>query len=128
MWKTVLVLTAGVIAGASIVQGLHAQSKPMAYQAAIIEIKDPEAYKTAIGDIRKRIIEAGGKYLVAAGVAGSTQVKSHTGDKLPDRFVITEWPSEEALEKWWSSAGEKDVKMLSQHATLHLYSAEGMSK
>ena len=47
MLKTTVVLAAGLIVGGGIVQGLHAQMKPPAYQIALIDIKDEAGYKAA---------------------------------------------------------------------------------
>jgi uncharacterized protein (DUF1330 family) len=130
MLKTVLVLTAGIIAGGSIVQGLHAQMKPPAYQIAMIDIKDEAGYKAAVGDVRKHVEGAGGKFIVTAGAGGYTsgQITSPTGDKVPSRIVISEWSNIDSVDKWWKEAGDKDIKALGQHATLHLYTVEGLSK
>jgi uncharacterized protein (DUF1330 family) len=128
MLKTTVVLVTGLIAGGGIVQGLHAQMKPPAYQIAIIDVKDDAAYKTAVADVRKRISEMGGKFIVTAGAGGgSGQLTSPTGDKA-NRVVVTEYANMDAANKWWNDVGEKDIKALSQHATLHLYTVEGMSK
>src|ERR1700736_1717743 len=128
MLKTVLVLAAGLIAGGSIVHELHAQMKPPVYQIAIIDVKDDAGYKQAVADVRKRISEMGGKFIVSAGAGGGTgQLTSPTGDKA-NRVVVTEWANMDAANKWWAEAGEKDIKALGQHATLHLYTAEALSK
>jgi uncharacterized protein (DUF1330 family) len=116
--KTALLLAAGLIAGGSVVQGLHAQMKPPAYQIAMIDIKDEAGYKAAVTDVRKHISEDGGKFLATAGVLGSGQIVSPTGDKVPSRLVLTEWPNIDAIQKWDEA---NDVKTLSQFATLHLY-------
>jgi uncharacterized protein (DUF1330 family) len=128
MLKTALVLAAGVIAGASIVQGLHAQMKPPTYLVSVIDIKDAEGYKSALPNVRKRITDMGGKYLVAAGVAGSGEL-AVDGDKVPSRFVVTEWANWDTYSKWWKEAGEKDIKMLNQYTnSFKTYAAEGLSK
>ncbi len=107
---------------------LHAQMKPPAYQIAIIDVKDDAGYKQAVADVRKRIGDMGGKFIITAGAGGGTgQLTSPTGDKA-NRVVVTEWTNMEAANKWWAEAGEKDIKALSKHATLHLYTAEGLSK
>jgi uncharacterized protein (DUF1330 family) len=105
--------------------------KPPTYSVAIIDIKDPDAYKAAIGDVRNRITSMGGKYLVAAGVAGGSEVMAQLpeGERAPSRFVITEWANMDAYKKWWAEAGMKDTKMLMQHtSSFKLYAAEGVSK
>jgi hypothetical protein len=55
MFKTTLIVTAGILVGAGSVQMLHAQMKPPAYQIAIIDVKDDAGYKQAVADVRKRI-------------------------------------------------------------------------
>jgi uncharacterized protein (DUF1330 family) len=128
MLKTTLVVTAGILIGAGSAQMLHAQMKPPAYQIAIIDVKDDAGYKQAVADVRKRISDMGGKFIVTAGAGGGTgQLTSPTGDKA-NRVVVTEWSNMDAANKWWAEAGEKDIKALGQHATLHLYTAEGLSK
>ena len=114
--------------GGAAVQSLHAQIKPPTYAIAVIDIRDAEAYKAAAPAVRDRIMKMGAKPLVAAGVAGSSEVLVPEGEKAPSRLVIWEWPNLETYNKWWAEVGTKDVKMLSQHATLKLYAAEGMSK
>ncbi len=34
----------------------------------------------------------------------------------------------DAANKWWKEVGEQDIKTLGQHATLHLYFVEGVTK
>ena len=70
MLRTSAIVAASFIAGVSAVQVLHAQSKAPVYSVSVIDIKDNDGYKNAVPDVRKRIGDMGGKYLVAAGVAG----------------------------------------------------------
>ena len=73
MFKTTLIVTAGILMGAGSVQMLHAQMKPPAYQIAIIDVKDDAGYagyKQAVADVRKRIGDMGGKFIVTAGAGG----------------------------------------------------------
>ena len=99
MLKTTVVLAAGLIVGGGIVQGLHAQMKPPAYQIALIDIKDEAGYKAAVGDVRKHIEAAGGKFIVTAGAGGyaSGGITSPINSQLPSRIVISEWPNIDAV-------------------------------
>jgi uncharacterized protein (DUF1330 family) len=127
MLKNALLVTASIIVGAGGVQLLHAQGKAPAYSIALIDIKDEAGYKTAVADVRKRITDLGGKFIITAGAAGGMgEMTSPTGDKVPSRLVMTEYANMDAANKWWKEAGEKDIKTLSQHATLHLYFVEGV--
>ena len=121
MLRTSAIVAASFIAGVSVVQVLHAQGEAPVYWERL-------RYKNAVPDVRKRIGDMGGKYLVAAGVAGSGEMMAD-GDKVPSRLVITEWANMDAYKKWWTEAGEKDIKMLHQYTnSFKLYAAEGIAK
>jgi uncharacterized protein (DUF1330 family) len=125
MLKTTVVLAAGLIVGGGIVQGLHAQMKPPAYQIALIDIKDEAGYKAAVGDVRKHIEAAGGKFIVTAGAGGyaSGGITSPINSQLPSRIVISEWPNIDAVK-----TDQADVMTLGEHAALRIYNVEGSSK
>jgi uncharacterized protein (DUF1330 family) len=125
MLKTAVVLAAGLIVGGGIVQGLHAQMKPPAYQIALIDIKDEAGYKAAVGDVRKHIEAAGGKFIVTAGAGGyaSGGITSPINSQLPSRIVISEWPNIDAVK-----TDQADMKTLGEHAALRIYNVEGSSK
>jgi len=125
MLKATVVLAAGLIVGGGIVQGLHAQMKPPAYQIALIDIKDEAGYKAAVGDVRKHIEAAGGKFIVTAGAGGyaSGGITSPVNSQLPSRIVISEWSNIDAVK-----TDQGDMKTLGEHATLHIYNVEGLSK
>ena len=125
MLKTTVVLAAGLMVGGGIVQGLHAQMKPPAYQIALIDIKDEAGYKAAVGDVRKHIEAAGGKFIVTAGAGGyaSGGITSPINSQLPSRIVISEWPNIDAVK-----TDQADMKTLSEHAALRIYNVEGSSK
>jgi uncharacterized protein (DUF1330 family) len=129
MLKNALLVTASIIVGAGGVQLLHAASGAPAYSIALIDIKDEAGYKTLVTDVRKRIADSGGKFIITAGAAGGMgEMTSPTGDKIPSRLVITEYANMDAANKWWKEAGEKDITELKKHATLHLYFVEGVTK
>src|ERR1700749_3465141 len=82
MLRTSVIVVASFIAGVSVVQVLHAQGRAPVYSVSVIDIKDNDGYKNAVPDVRKRIADMGGKYLVAAGVAGSGEIMVD-GEKAP---------------------------------------------
>jgi uncharacterized protein (DUF1330 family) len=128
MLKNVAIGAVCLVVGGGAVQLLHAQTKPLAYGIAIIDIKDAEGYKKELTGVRERIGASGGKAIAAAGVSGSGEIVVPEGEKAPSRVVINEWPNLDAYKTWWKDVGQKDIKVLSQHATLHLYTVEGLSK
>jgi uncharacterized protein (DUF1330 family) len=123
MLKSALLLTIGVGLGASAIQGLHAQTKTH-YQIALIDIKDEAGYKAAVGEVRKHIEAAGGKFIVTAGIGGYAMggiTSPVAGAKLPSRIVISEWTKEPTI-------SDADTKELEKHATLQIYNVEGLAK
>ena len=129
MLKNALLVTASLIAGAGGVQLLHAASGAPAYSIALIDIKDEAGYKAAVADVRKRIADHGGKFIITAGAAGGMgEMTSPTGDTVPSRLVVSEYANMDAANKWWKEVGEQDIKTLGQRATLHLYFVEGVTK
>jgi uncharacterized protein (DUF1330 family) len=120
MLKSALLLTVGIVLGASAIQGVHAQTKTH-YQIAIIDLKDEAGYKGVVGDVRKHIEADGGKFIVTAGAGGfaSGGITSPTGSKLPARIVISEWTKEPAI-------SEADLKKLSEFSTPMIYNVEGL--
>ena len=100
------------------------QPRP-AYQIALIDIKDEAGYKAAVGDVRKHIEAAGGKFIVTAGAGGyaSGGITSPINSQLPSRIVISEWPNIDAVK-----TDQADMKTLGEHAALRIYNVEGSSK
>ena len=75
------------VLGAAAMQTLHAQAKPPTYAIAVIDIRDADAYKAAAPEVRDRIMKMDAKPLVAAGVAGSSEVLVPEGEKAPSRLL-----------------------------------------
>ena len=95
----------------------------------MIDIKDEAAYKAEVPEVRRHIVDGGGKFIITAGAAGGMgEMTSPSGDKVPSRLVVSEYANMDTLTKWWKDGGEADIKKLGQHATLHLYFVEGVTK
>lgn len=120
MLKSALLMTVGVVLGAGAIQGLHAQTKTH-YQIAIIDIKDEAGYKGVVGEVRKHIEAAGGKFIVTAGAGGFAAggITSSTNSKLPSRIVISEWSGAPKI-------SAEDVKELEKFSTPMIYEVEGL--
>jgi hypothetical protein len=60
-------LTLGLLAGVGLcsaaIQGLNAQSKPLAYIVAEVEVTDPAVYQTYLDRNTPLVVSAGGRYL-----------------------------------------------------------------
>ena len=63
-----LAMIASAVLGAAVVQTLHAQAKPPAYNVAEITIRDQDGYdKQYLPLVAKAITDAGGKFIVRGG-------------------------------------------------------------
>jgi uncharacterized protein (DUF1330 family) len=111
MLKTVLVLTAGIIAGGSIVQGLHAQMKPPGYLLAEVAVTvDEKTYMDS--DFMKQTLPsikaAGAKYL-AGGFNDATAV---CGAPAANRVVLLQFDSIEKAKTWYADGQAEREKTL----------------
>jgi uncharacterized protein (DUF1330 family) len=122
--KTLLtVLVSGVVAGGA-VQLLRAQMPPVGITVSEVNVKDAEAYKAWLPDVQKRIADHGGKYLAG----GFNKTTTNTGDAPPNRVVVIQYPSVDAVKKWWQEVGEADLKKAEKFASFRVYAVEGVEQ
>ncbi|HET7669939.1 MAG TPA: DUF1330 domain-containing protein [Burkholderiales bacterium] len=83
-----------------------------AYVIGEIEVTDPAAYE----DYRKQVLATvqkhGGRFVVRGG-----NVESLEGGWAPKRIVVVEFPSMEAMRKWYRSAEYAPLIKLRQKAS-----------
>jgi uncharacterized protein (DUF1330 family) len=89
--KTHFAITLGVLAGAALgaaaVQGLHAQSKPPAYQVIEIDVKDPDLYKQYQAKAMPLQLQYSARFIARGG-----QLDAFAGEP-PKRAVIAIYDS-----------------------------------
>jgi uncharacterized protein (DUF1330 family) len=94
--KTHFAITLGVLAGAALgaaaVQGLHAQSKPPAYQVIEIDVKDPDLYKQYQAKAMPLQLQYSARFIARGG-----QLDAFAGEP-PKRAVIAIYDSIEKVE------------------------------
>jgi uncharacterized protein (DUF1330 family) len=96
MFKSALLVTAGIIVGAGVIQGLHAATGPAVYTVYEATVKDEAAYTAALPEVEKVLKEHG-----ATRVAGGFN-KAKLVDGKPsvgNRYVIIKWNNEEDFTK-----------------------------
>ena len=100
-----ITLLAGIGIGATAVQGLHAQSKPLTYViVAIRKINDADNYKTnVIEKAPAAMANSGGRFVVR-----TDKITALDGTP-PQRFVLIAFDSPAQAEAWKNSALQKDV-------------------
>jgi uncharacterized protein (DUF1330 family) len=104
MLKNALLVTVGIVIGATAIQ-LHAAAiEPSVYEVYEANITDEAAYAKALPDIQKIVKEAGGATRIAGGFnkAKLTYGKADVGN----RYVIVRWDSLQSYEKAWNGGGK----------------------
>jgi uncharacterized protein (DUF1330 family) len=99
-----LTLLAGVAIGATAIQGLHAQAKPLTYVVvAIRNITDADGYKGVIAKAPAAMEGSGGHFVIR-----TDKIASLDGTP-PKRFVLIAFDSPEKAQAWHNSAAQKEV-------------------
>jgi uncharacterized protein (DUF1330 family) len=102
--KSVLLVTTGIIIGASAFSVLNAQSNEPYFEVAAVNVTDKEGYEASGVDKVREAIKAGGGKLIAGGYNKATTLEGDV--TAANRFLIFQYPSKEAHAKVWTN----DVK------------------
>lgn len=107
---------------ASAASSLHAEKPaPRAYAVAEITVTNPAAYKKYLAAVTPVVAQFGGRYLVRAG-----RIVPLEGQAPAGRFIIIEFPSLAAAEKFETSPQYRAIAPLRQRAArTRLFLAEG---
>lgn len=117
-------LVAGLLIGAVVVKGLHAEPKPPVYLIAEIDVTDVEGYRSQYLPIAQASLKEHGGRIVAAGDGAG--IKTFEGTPPKARVVVAAWDSLEQIEGWLDSAKYKeDRKIGDKYATFRLFAVEG---
>jgi len=81
------------------------------YLIAMVKVNDVETYKKYTAQIPAITKKYGGKFLARAG-----EVEALEGEPFHDRLVIVEFPSKEALHRWYTSE-EYQAALKYRHAS-----------
>jgi len=119
-----LAMIASAALGAAVVQTLHAQARPPAYNVAEITIKDQEGYnKEYLPLVAKAITDAGGKFIVRGG-----KTISYEGTAPAPRIVVVQFENLDRLQALYNSAPYKDaIAVGDKYSTQRIFGVEGIS-
>lgn len=118
--KLTLALLAGVALGVAFLQGLKAQTKPLAYIVTNIEVTDPAVYQTYV-DRNTPIVAAAGGHFITRG----EKVVALDGP-APKRFAITQFDSMEQAHAYRNSAAYKEIiPIRDKSSKFHSFIVEG---
>ena len=117
-------MIASAALGAAVVQTLHAQAKPPAYDVAEITIKDQDGYnKEYLPLVSKAIADAGGKFIVRGG-----KTISYEGPAPAPRVVVVQFENLDKLQALFNSPTYKDaIAVGDKYATQRIFGVEGIS-
>ena len=120
--KLTLAVLAGVALGGAAIQGLNAQTKPLAYLVTEIDVTDPAVYQTYVDRNTPIVAAAGGRWLVRG-----EKVVALEGDGLaPKRFAIAVFDTMEQAQAYRNSAAYKEiVPMRDKSSEYRAFLAEG---
>jgi len=105
--KVMLTAIVSVVLGAGAVELLHAQTKPLVYTIAMVNVKDQDGYtKEFLPKAQAGIKETGGEYLAG----GMNKTVSFAGEQPPNRVVILKFPNAEAWKKFEDGANGKTLR------------------
>ena len=110
--------------GAAVVQTLHAQAKPPAYNVAEITIKDQDGYnKEYLPLVTKAITDAGGKFIVRGG-----KTISYEGVAPAPRVIVVQFENLDKLQALYNSAPYKEaIAVGDKYSTQRIFGVEGIS-
>ena len=119
-----LAMIASAALGAAVVQTLHAQAKPPAYNIVEITIKDQDGYnKEYLPLVTKAITDAGGKFIVRGG-----KTISYEGAAPAPRVIVVQFENLDKLQALYNSAPYKEaIAVGDKYSTQRIFGVEGIS-
>jgi len=119
---TALAILAGAALGAAVVQGLHAQAKPPAYQVIEVDVKDPDLYKQYQAKAMPLQLQYSARFIARGG-----KVEAFAGE-APKRAVIAVYDNIEKIEALRDLPEYKALEaMRDKAATYRSYIVEGVN-
>ena len=98
--KSILLVTTGIIIGASAISVLNAQSNAPYFEVAAINVTDKAGYEASGVDKLREAIKASGAKLIAGGYNKAITLEGDVA--AANRFLIWQYPSKEAHGKVWN--------------------------
>jgi uncharacterized protein (DUF1330 family) len=105
------------------VHALHAQSNPPVYYIAEVDVTNQEGYlKEFAPKAQAAVKTSGGRFLVLGG-----KTTPLLGDPPKSRIVVQQWDSLDALQKWFNSPEQTELRKIQQQfAKVRVFAVEGL--
>ena len=121
----VLAMLIGIGLGASGVEQLHAQARPLAYVISEIEVTNPDAYAKEYVPLAQNALRESGQKILAAG--GKTI--SLSGEPPRSRVVLSVFETiDKAQAAYTSPAYVEARKIGDQYGKLRIFAIEGVAQ
>jgi uncharacterized protein (DUF1330 family) len=121
----VLAMLIGIGLGASGVEQLHAQARPLAYVISEIEVTNPDAYAKEYVPLAQNALRESGQKILAAG--GKTI--SLSGEPPRSRVVLSVFETiDKAQAAYTSPAYVEARKIGDQYGKLRIFAVEGVAQ
>jgi uncharacterized protein (DUF1330 family) len=92
-----------------------------AYLIVDIDVKNPDGYDEYRRQVPATLAKYGGRFVVRGGVSETLE-----GDWAPKRVVVVEFPTMEALKRWYHSPEYTPlIALRQQHSTGDVIAVEG---
>lgn len=125
-YKLILGIVAGVAIGGAAVQGLHAQSKPVAYVVGEVDVTNHDAFVRDYVPLAMKALRESGSGYKALAVGGKTATIE---GKPPKRIVINSFDNlDQAVAAYNSAAYKEADKIGKKYGTFRIYAVEGLSQ
>jgi len=119
-----LSMLAGAALGAGAIHGLHAQTKPLGYVVAEIDVKDQDGFLKEFSPVAVKALSQAPGYKAVA--RGGKSVSLY-GDPPKNRIVINVFENLDAAVAAYSSPDYKAAKAVGdKYATFRTYAVEGV--
>ena len=122
-YKLAIAILAGAALGAAAVQGLHAQTKPLAYVISENDVTNKEAYAKEFVPLAVAALKDSGQKQLAAG----GQTVSLSGEPPKSRIVLSVFENiDKAKAAYTSPAYLEARKIGDKYAKLQIFAVEGV--
>ena len=121
---TFAVAVVGIGIGAIATPLLNAQTAPPAFLVAEVQVTDAEAYKPYIPKAAEIVAKHGGQYVARGG-----KTESLEGAEPAGRIAIVQFPSMEALKKFYASSEYREIAPTRQkNSKSRFFAVEGLAR
>lgn len=121
--KLIATALLSIAAGAAGSQILHAQGSAPAFLIAEVQVTDAEAYRAYIPKAAQYVAQYGGKYLARGGTTTSLE-----GPEPAGRVAVLQFPSADALQRFYNSAEYREIAPIRQKASKsRFFTVEGVT-